>query len=274
MKKYPNGYGDIDVDKRIKKGRLLTGSDFDLESFRQMPDGTFYFGDEFGPFILHTDATGKLLEAPIEITGLKSPQHPQLNGEKPTVDGSGGFEGMALNLRGDMLYPMLEKPLEGQDWLNIYEYDMATMSFTHWDPRHPAYKYKVDENAEAIGDFTAISEREFLVIERDGMQGPDAKFKRIFHIDLDKKDEAGFLKKSLVLDLLNIPDPDNVSGFGGGIYSFPYLTIEGVVILDERTIGVVNDNNYPFSVGRYPIKKQPDPNEMIVFQLDQPLTAY
>ncbi len=36
--------------------RILTGGDFDVESVRQAPDGTFYFGEEFGPFIVHVDA--------------------------------------------------------------------------------------------------------------------------------------------------------------------------------------------------------------------------
>src|SRR5262245_1743978 len=44
------------VDPAIRDGRLLTGADFDIESFRQVPDGTFWFGDEFGPFLVHTDA--------------------------------------------------------------------------------------------------------------------------------------------------------------------------------------------------------------------------
>jgi len=33
------------------KDRLLTGADFDPESFRKAPDGTFWFGEEFGPFL-------------------------------------------------------------------------------------------------------------------------------------------------------------------------------------------------------------------------------
>jgi Esterase-like activity of phytase/Glycerophosphoryl diester phosphodiesterase family len=45
--------------------RLLTGADFDLESVRRTPDGDLWFGEEFGPFILHTDSRGRVLEAPI-----------------------------------------------------------------------------------------------------------------------------------------------------------------------------------------------------------------
>jgi hypothetical protein len=50
--------------------RQLTGTDFDIESMQVAEDGTIWFGDEFGPFLLHTDATGRLLEAPIPTPGV------------------------------------------------------------------------------------------------------------------------------------------------------------------------------------------------------------
>src|SRR5262249_24848392 len=46
-----------------RSDRLLTGADFDIESIRKVKDGTLWFGDEFGPFLLHTDSTGKVLAA-------------------------------------------------------------------------------------------------------------------------------------------------------------------------------------------------------------------
>lgn len=254
----------IPVDARIRKERLLTGADFDIESFRQLADGSFYFGDEFGPFLLHTDADGKLLEAPIPVPGLFAPQHPQKGTQAANVPGSGGFEGMAIEPSGTKLYPMLEKPLEGQGkQLNIYEFDLLTRSFSHYDPLRPPYRYRLDEDAAAIGDFTALSDYEFLVIERDDMQGPDAKFKKIFYIDLYKRDPEGFLEKKEVLDLLHIPDPDNIGGLGTGAFSFPFVTIEGLVVIDAQTIGIANDNNYPFSVGRHTDTGAPDDTEFI-----------
>src|SRR5215218_4541552 len=58
--------------------RLLSGADFDIESVRRAKDGSFWFGEEFGPFLLHTDAAGKVLEAPIPLPGVQSPQNPFL----------------------------------------------------------------------------------------------------------------------------------------------------------------------------------------------------
>jgi hypothetical protein len=42
---------------------VLTGADFDVESIVRAADGTYWIGDEFGPFLLHFSATGTLLEA-------------------------------------------------------------------------------------------------------------------------------------------------------------------------------------------------------------------
>lgn len=39
--------------------RVLTGADFDPESFQLTPDDTYWVGEEFGPSLLHFDASGK-----------------------------------------------------------------------------------------------------------------------------------------------------------------------------------------------------------------------
>jgi glycerophosphoryl diester phosphodiesterase len=46
---------------------VLTGADFDIESMQRDRDGTLWFGDEFGPFLLHTSANGRLLHAPYPV---------------------------------------------------------------------------------------------------------------------------------------------------------------------------------------------------------------
>ncbi|MBM0740803.1 esterase-like activity of phytase family protein [Phormidium sp. CLA17] len=71
--------------------RNLTGADFDIESFTLAKDGTIWIGDEFGPYLLHFDATGKLLEAPIP-----TPNYTTLNtldGKAPLVIGHRGASG-------------------------------------------------------------------------------------------------------------------------------------------------------------------------------------
>jgi hypothetical protein len=51
------------------------------------------------------------------------------------------------------------------------------------------------------------------------------------------------LDKALVADLLNHANPGGLGGFGDP-FRFPFVTTEDVVILDDRTLGVLNDNNF------------------------------
>ncbi|MFM2420807.1 MAG: hypothetical protein RL385_5530, partial [Pseudomonadota bacterium] len=113
------------VDASIRGARLLTGADFDIESVRRDKAGNFWFGDEFGPFLLKTDKTGKVLRAPIALpnfrpagstsTGatVQSPQSPYLAGASANLGRSSGFEGMALNASRTKLYPLLEGTVTG-----------------------------------------------------------------------------------------------------------------------------------------------------------------
>lgn len=258
----------IPVDAAIRQGRLLTGADFDVESFRRVADGSFYFGDEFGPFLLHTDSTGKLLEPPIPLPGVWSPQHPLLGDEEPNLPRSGGFEGMALSVDGETLYPMLERPLHGQDGqLNIYAYDLRANAFTRADPYEPPYRYRMDSLAVGVPEITVIDDDGFLVIERDGGQGPTARFKKVFFVELDELDTDGFLLKIEVLDLLNIADPEDISRWGTGRFTFPYETTEALAVLDDGVVAIINDNNYPFGLGRFVDSGQPDDSEFILLCL-------
>jgi hypothetical protein len=148
--------------------------------------------------------------------------------------------------------------------LRIYTFDVATESYTG-----TVRFYPLEDPAHAIGDLTVVNEDEFLVIERDGLSGDAAQFKKIYKIDLSNVDAEGFVSKEEVADLLNIADPNNLGGFGP-TFRFPFVTIEDVLVLDEETIVVFNDNNYDARGGRGATVK--DPNEMIVLRLSTPLT--
>jgi len=251
--------------------RRLTGADFDIESFRLDRAGTLWFGDEFGPFLLHTDRQGRVLEAPIPLAGVQSPDNPKLApGEAPSLAASGGFEGMAIAPNGKTLYPMLEKAVAGDDprTRRIYEFDIRSRSYAE-----TVYRYRVEAEGNAIGDLTALDRNRLLVIERDNAQGIAAQFKRIFVVDLRATDDNGFLRKREVLNLLQIRDPDRISlparpgdiGLGDP-FAFPFVTIESVLPLGGNRLLVINDNNFPFSLGRNPAL--PDDTEFIVVRLE------
>ncbi|MFC5946398.1 hypothetical protein ACFPZ4_33870, partial [Micromonospora harpali] len=92
------------------------------------------------------------------------------------------------------------------------------------------------------------------------------KTKRIYLIDIRHED----LRMEIADELLDLANPRRLGGFGE-TFRFPFQTIEDVVILDDRTLGVLDDNNFPFSAGRTPGK--PDDNEFITVRLSRPLKA-
>jgi hypothetical protein len=295
----PNNLIPFAITNEFTKERVLTGADFDIESFQKAPDGTFWFGDEFGPFLLHTDAKGVLLDAPIPLPDfdnpgkeIRSPQNPFNNStQAPFVRAkpSGGFEGMAITPDGSKLVPLLEKPLaeispteaaklsanlplpkrlkHNRKILLMHEFDIASKTYTG-----VRYKYPLDARAKAIGDFILFAPNKGLVIERDSAQGNMNAFKMIYKITLNSDGEQ--VDKTPVANLLNIADPNGISeGEVGDVgigktFGFPFVTIEDIVVLGDNQIGVLNDNNYPFSVGRHVGSRQPDDNEFIIIELD------
>lgn len=276
-----------DPDKKVPfpiknedtNARLLTGFDFDVESFVTAADGTFWVGEEFGPYLLHFDATGKLLEAPIPTPDfgagknpvedfVRSPDNPDVlaGQETDNLGRSRGYEGLAISPDKTKLYALLEGTVAGdpEDALRIYEVDLASKQFTGIKGL-----YRKENPDHPIGDFTVINENEFLVIERDNLSGDAAEFKKIFKIDLSQQDGNGYVAKEEVVDLLNIRDPDDLNADSSTNFRFPFVTIEDVLVIDKDTILVANDNNYPGTGGRSPT--EPDNTEILLLDLDEPL---
>ena len=230
------------------------------------PDGTIQTtGEEFEQLI-ELGVDGFFTDFP--ETGRIVVEQFETAEEFANLRGSRGYEGMAFSPDRQTLYPMLEGTVVGDPAgsLRIYEFDVASSAF-----EGILGLYQMDANNHAIGDFTPINDNEFLVIERDGRQAADAAFKKIFKVDLSNVDADGFVEKTEVADLLNIEDPDDLNGDGETTFTFPFVTIEDVVVLDESTILVANDNNYPFSIGRDLTGEEIDNNEVIVLELDNPL---
>jgi hypothetical protein len=286
--------------------RYLTGADLDTESLQIVGD-TVWIGDEFGPFLVAADMNGHVTGVYgtlVDGKEVRSPDHPAMS--MPAVPGavsfearrSRGYEGMAASKDGRFLYPLLEGPLwqvndgkgawetnkEGRELLRILEFDIAARAFTK-----RSWKYVLEANGNNIGDFNMIDADTALVIERDNGEGDPAdactgapqpncqnvpaKFKRIYKIDLSQADADGVVKKVGYIDLMSIADPKNVAkrGSRGGRFTFPFVTIEDVDIVDAEHIIVANDNNYPYSMGRA-LGKQDD-NEFILLHVPELLKA-
>lgn len=286
---YPTG-PQIPVDPAIQFGRLLTGADFDVESFVRMDDGTFWVGEEFGPYLLHFDARGRLMSPPVRHPVLRAPQNPQnvLLGAA-NLPSSRGFESMARNGNGRRLYVTTEASIlteTDKRMLDIYEFDARTERYTG-----RSFRYAKDSsdattgdvgnatNVFVTGDLTHVAGSRYIIIERDDFQGPPSspnppRQKKLYLLDLDEVDYAtGLLKKRLLVDLLDIADPRDIGGplseIRGDRFSFPLQSVESVTPVDDFTLLVGLDNNYPGGNGRVP--GTPDGTEIITLRSTTPL---
>ncbi|MDB5574755.1 MAG: glycerophosphodiester phosphodiesterase [Tardiphaga sp.] len=286
--------------------RYLTGADFDTEGFQIIGD-TFWIGDEFGPYILKADKTGKILglfETLADGKPVRSPDHWAV--QSPGAPGaaltganlrrSKGFEGFAASKDGKFLYGLLEGPLwdaEKKDWervdgkeaSRILEFDVASETFTG-----RFWHYVFENNGNAIGDFNMVDADQGLVIERDNNEGtaakacpagvrgtdcfPDvAKFKRVYKIELNDGNVGKPVRKIGFIDLMKIQDPKQLARkeLDNGVLTFPFFTIENVDRVDATHIIVGNDNNLPFSSSRDPNKA--DDNEFVLLEVGAFLKA-
>jgi hypothetical protein len=286
--------------------RYLTGADFDIEGFQFIGDN-LWIGEEFGPYMIKADKSGKVLAVFDTIADgkpVRSPDHwavatPGIPGGTYTnvnLRRSRGYEGFAASKDGKFIYGLLEGPLwdaEKKDWekvdgkeaARILEFDVAAEKFTG-----RFWHYVFEANGYAIGDFNMIDASTGLVIERDNGEGtadkacpagtrgetcfPDiAKFKRVYKIEMNDANVGKAVRKIAYIDLMKIQDPDKKARkpLNDGVLTFPFFTIENVDVVDERHIVVGNDNNLPFSTSREPNKA--DDNELVLLRVEDFLKA-
>ena len=245
--------------------RLLTGGDFDIESVRIDRRGELWFGDEFGPYLLHTDRHGRVKEAPIPLPGVRSPD--SADPGTPNLARSNGFEGMAISKDGRTLYPALEGPVAGEDThvRRVYEFDIDRRRY------EPGWReYRVAQPQYLVSDFTLWDGGRFVSLERDNGQGLAARHKQAFEVALTRQAAV----KRRIADLLSLRDPALISLPGrhsdiglGDPFSMPYQTIEAVLPLGSDRLAIVNDTNFG-SRGRNP--DLPDYSDFIVISVPRP----
>ncbi len=170
---------------------------------------------------------------------------------KVRAQSSGGFEGLAISPDGTRLYPLLEKLLDGVGSTIIAsEFDLATKQYTG-----KRFTYQFEAKGVSIGEFILFEENKGLIIERDNTQGDLNGLKRVYQVKLPKR--GGAMEKQLVQDLLKIPDPSRLT--------------PGTGLPGDVGLAIVNDNNYPFSIGRHVGAKLSDDNELIFVKLPKKL---
>lgn len=182
-----------------------------------MDEEFVWMGEEYGPSILKFTKEGKFLkrygpsEFPEKIKNRK------LNR---------GFEGLAC--AGNKIYAILQSPIPADgNKILIIEFNPKT------EKTEREFYYPLDSlDADKIGDMS-FKDNHFYVIEQNSKTGKES-FHKIFKFNLNNTDEKGLLVKELVVDLVEV-------GFGFAD------KIEGLAILDNHHLAIVNDNDFGLS---------------------------
>jgi glycerophosphoryl diester phosphodiesterase len=211
------------------------------------------------------------------LGGLVWPWRQTLATLPARVQASGGFEAMAISPDGRTLYPVTEKPLVGPATTTalIAQFDLRSRSFTG-----TTWQYPYAAGGISVPDLQLYAPGRGVAIERDNSTGTTNGLKEVFAVSLPAG--GGTVTKTPVADLLHVADPagiarrDRFAQPGDlvgdpGQFAMPYVTIEAVVVRDRRTLVIVNDNNYPFSIGRHVGTQHTDDNDVVALRLSSPL---
>lgn len=236
----------------------------DSEGLALADDGSFWVSDEYGPHIIHFSATGRTIERINPFgSGTGGRRLPlALALRRPNR----GMEGLAITPDGRTLVGLMQSPLDNPTAAigrASTAYRLITFDIASGTTK--TFVYESDVVGALLSEIQAISNTQFLVIERDGnFQGgsPTTTLKRVYRIDIgnatdvsDPTNSAGGksfggkvlealtaaergtngitpVSKTLVYDLLNLPS------------GYPHDKLEGVTLVGRDMLVVSNDDDF------------------------------
>ncbi len=262
----PEGFGTTgeipyDLNKNVLE---MDRYGLDSEGLVALKDGSFWVSDEYGPHIVHFDATGKELEriSPVNVhTGAR---------KIPAVFErrwpNRGMEGLAITPDEKMLVGIMQSTLYNPSKAMVADFTITRIvTFDLETSLTKQYLYKQKKVKNSNSEIVALSNTEFLVIERDGLfLGDDATAqKHIYRIDISNAtDVSGSDFNSLDGMLVNektieqntweelaaaniIPVSktlavDVVKTLG----NYPHEKMEGIWLINGTTLGILNDDDF------------------------------
>lgn len=226
-----------------------------------MKDGSFWVSDEYGPHIVHFSKEG------VELERI-SPYGMTTNGRKiPAVlanrRANRGMEGLAktpdekylVGIMQSTLYNPSKKEVVNNRLIRIVKFELATGKI--WQ-----YLYQQNKETDSCCGITALSNDEFIVIERDGkFAGEENAHKYLFKINLkDATDVNGDMtsKNGMLIDGKTLEQCTQAEVLDAGItfvkkelvtdlvaeISYGHDKLEGLWLKDNHTICVANDNDF------------------------------
>ncbi len=203
-----------------------TPAELDIEGLHAQADGTFLLAvegsDGAGNKIVQVNAKGVItntITLPAEIADKLGAQ---------------GLEGVTvLPETGDILVAV-QRPLKGEDFARIGLYKVTDKAW-HWFG-YPLETTSTEGDWIGLSEITMVDDDTIAVIERDKLNGPNAKLKAVYTADLPQEweTEPVLLDKKLAIDVL-----PTLQAFNG----WTQEKLEGLTIGADGNVYAVTDND-------------------------------
>lgn len=265
-----------------KNGKVLEkGTDeygLDSEGMVALNDGTFWVSDEYGPHLVHFNAEGVEIDRinayldddrrvsayllPLEIANRRQNR---------------GIEGLTITPDQSTLVAILQSTMSNPDSA-VTKSDLVRIIMINLENNAISqYLYRQEIKANSNTAIVALNAHSFLVAERDDdfyKDNPKA-FKRVYKIDIRDATDVEVIQASqqftqddrlgLLIDGLTLEQYVLKAGWNGlsdlGINAvsktlvvdlveriqYPHDKVEGLWVIDESRLGVLNDDDYGIS---------------------------
>lgn len=194
------GASSIFTPNQTVAGRL------DPEGFRFGHKANFYVSDEYGPQLIEFNEQGREVQRfslPEHLSVKQPAESKRLENQLNRTGRSSnkGMEGLAISEDQTQLYGIMQHVLlqDGERdekgvprGLNcrIVVVDVSSGAVKE-------FVYQLEDKSNGLNEIVAVGKNQFLVIERDGQIGVEAKFKKIMKIDLSGATE--------IQDMVSLP---------------------------------------------------------------------
>ena len=270
----PVGYGSngeipYDLDDKTLEYDMYG---LDSEGLAAAKDGSFWVSDEYGPHIVHYSANGTQLER-------ISPLNIQTGGRKlPAVFqrrwANRGMEGLAITPDQKTLVGIMQSRFYNPTNAGATNTKLTRIvAFNLLTGHTKQYLYKQEIANNSNSEITALTDSTFLVIERDGkFSADDANYmKHIYKINISKATDVsgdfnsmdGLLVNGKTLEANTWEELAAANIFPVkkelavdlkvALGNYPHDKLEGIWLINDTKIGVVNDDD--FCVWSDPINK-------------------
>jgi hypothetical protein len=269
----PAGQGSTGEIAYDAMGNILPpdSSGLDTEGLAMTKDGSFWISDEYGPHLVHFTADGKTIERINPFgSGLGGRFIPKVFA---TRRANRGMEGLTITPDQQWLVGMMQSPLDNPSTPTALRNQIRNsgvlrmLLFNISTGATKQYLYKTEGPTNLACEIVAVSNTEFLVLERDGefplMGNPLSSFKRVYRINIngasdisDPSDKAGGIlinNKTLEQAAVN-----NEPGFTSlipvtkilavdiiaAVPNYPHDKPEGIALIGKGMLAVCNDDDF------------------------------